>query len=237
MAQGPSLILVPVFNEAISIGRVLPKLCDVSGKLKADILVVDDGSTDGGLDGLKDSCIHVLRHETNQGYGGALISGFRFASQNGYAKLITLDCDEQHQPEYIQPFLEQIGDLDVLSGSRYLPDSKRFGVRPAPDRVEINQFITQRINSLTGFRLSDSFCGMKAYRVAALENIALREQGYAMPLEFWLRASAAGLKVGELAVPLIYQARKRSFGEKLDDPSIRLKYYDKVMTETLADLK
>lgn len=232
-----SIILVPVFNEAESIGRVLPKLCDVAGEIGSDILVIDDGSTDGGLDGLEDSCIRVLRHETNEGYGEALISGFRFALQNGYAKLVTLDCDEQHQPEYIQTFLEQIGDLDVLSGSRYLPDSKRLGVSPAPDRVKINQFITQRINDLTGFNLSDSFCGMKAYRVAALEKLALREKGYAMPLEFWLRASAAGLKVGELAVPLIYQARKRSFGEKLDDPSIRLKYYDKVITETLADLE
>src|SRR5207302_8922801 len=73
--------------------------------------------------------------------------------------------------------------------------------------------------------LTDAFCGFKCYRAEALRRLNINEPGYAMPLEVWVQAAAAGLKIIELPVPLIYLDEKRSFGGVLDDGQTRLEYY------------
>jgi dolichol-phosphate mannosyltransferase len=90
------------------------------------------------------------------------------------------------------------------------------------------------LNASLGFHLTDTFCGFKGYRVAALRRIVVEEPGYAMPLEFWVRAAHAGLRVEELPVPLIYLDEKRSFGGALDDAGKRLAYYHQIIDRTLA---
>jgi dolichol-phosphate mannosyltransferase len=78
-------------------------------------------------------------------------------------------------------------------------------------------------------QLTDAFCGFKAYRVESLQKLDLTEQGYAMPLELWVQAAHAGLKIVEVAVPLIYLDEKRSFGGSLDDAERRLAHYREVI--------
>ena len=87
-----------------------------------------------------------------------------------------------------------------------------------------------------GFELSDAFCGFKAYRVEALKKLNITEFGYAMPLELWVQAACNKLKVVEVAVPRIYLDESRSFGDQLDDPETRLKYYYEVMNKAFAAL-
>src|SRR4029079_9591744 len=93
---------------------------------------------------------------------------------------------------------------------------------PPDDRRRINQQITSEINRCLGLKLTDAFCGFKAYRVPALTKLHLTEDGYAMPWELWVQAAHAGLKIIELPVPLIYLDEKRSFGGDLDDATTRL---------------
>ena len=88
-----------------------------------DVLVVDDGSTDDTPQILaRRSDVKVIRHGTNMGYGRSLIDAFAYADDNGYDWVITMDCDEQHEPERIPDFVRAIEQdrHDVISGSRYL---------------------------------------------------------------------------------------------------------------------
>lgn len=231
------LVVVPVYNEAPSIEKVLSQT--LAAAPAADVLVVDDGSNDESPDILARFAeverLHVLRHPMNMGYGVALMDGFTYAREHGYERLVTIDCDEQHDPGLIPEFLELATDWDVVSGSRYMTtDQPRLGHVP-PDRRRINRLITERINELTGYELTDAFCGFKAYRVSALGRLRLSEPGYAFPLQFWMQAARAGLTVIERPVPLIYvPSFERRFGGGLDDGEKRLAYYMEVIEREVA---
>lgn len=228
------LIVIPVYNEAPSIEYVLRRTAEAAPGI--DILVIDDGSTDESpqLLSARDD-IRMLRHETNLGYGAALMAGFAYAREQGYERVVTMDCDEQHEPALIPEFLQLARRWDVVSGSRYMEGERpQLGEVPE-DRRRINKMITDRINELTGYQLTDGFCGFKAYRVTALEGLELTETGYAFPLQFWLQAAAAKLTVTERPVPLIYvPSFERRFGGGLDDSERRLAYYNEVIEKEVA---
>jgi hypothetical protein len=122
---------------------------------------------------------------------------------------------------------------DIVSGSRYL---KVFDgdSRPPESRRRINETITTEINARLGFSLTDAFCGFKDYTRRALSTLHVTELGYAMPLEVWVQASVAGLRVVELPVPLLYLDLARSFGGALDDAETRLAYYRGVLDRAEA---
>jgi dolichol-phosphate mannosyltransferase len=197
--------------------------------------VVDDGSTDGTRELLaREPDIQLLTHEKNRGYGAALKSAFEYAVGNRYDVLVTIDCDGQHEPQRIPRFvIAAYKGWDIVSGSRYLRQYQGDGAPPA-DRRRINQQITAELNQRLGLSLTDAFCGFKAYRVEALKLLKLTEPGYAMPLELWVQAAKAGLKIRELPVPLIYLDLTRSFGGALDDADTRLKYYCQVLRRSMA---
>lgn len=221
-----SLLILPVFNEENHIEEVLAQ---VRLKTTIDILVVDDGSTDKTLEILQQAKLSLLiRHQTNLGYGQALIDGFDFAVKNDYQEIVTMDCDFQHEPDYIPVFLKEIKDFDIVSGSRYLHNSPRVD-SPPEDRLEVNRLITQLIHQQTGYHLTDSFCGFKGYKVEAIKRLNLTEPGYGMPLQLWIQASRAGLRVKEIAVPLIYHPWHRDFKGCFRLKEERLAYYLEVI--------
>ena len=227
-------VLLPVYNEAPTVIAVIDAVRD---QFDGEIIVIDDGSTDGTPVVLaRRSDITVLHLDANHGYGAALRVGFRVASHLGVGRLVTMDCDGQHEPAHIPQFLAALDDdVDIVSGSRYLPDSAAVGVIAPPERQALNHRITEQVNGVTGWALTDAFCGFKAYRVSALECIRLTESGYAMPLEMWAKAWKCGLRVRELSVERIYCDHDRTFGETLDDPEVRHAYYQDVWNRGLAE--
>ena len=229
------LTALPIFNEESHINAVLDEVRRYSDEL----LVVDDGSSDRTPELLATQTdLHIITHETNQGYGAALRSAFLFAVEQEYDVLVTVDCDGQHEPQLIPEIAAAVfppkGEpVDVVSGSRYL---KRFEGDSVPpeNRRAINRSITQLLNERLGLTLTDSFCGFKAYRVASLSRFDITELGYAMPLQFWVQAVSAGLRIVEFPVPLVYLEEERSFGGSLDDARRRMAYYREVLERELA---
>jgi dolichol-phosphate mannosyltransferase len=223
------LTTLPVFNEVNYVDGVLDEVLQYS----PDVLVVDDGSTDGTSDLLaRRSDVQVLNHEQNRGYGAALRSAFYFAQRRGYEALVTIDCDGQHQPQRIPDFVAALADADIVSGSRYLRQFEGDTL-PPEQRRRINVQITRELNERLGLKLTDAFCGFKAYRTSALRRLHITDTGYAMPLQVWVQAAKAGLKVVELPVPLIYLDLSRSFGGALDDGETRLAHYRDVIERSL----
>lgn len=218
------LIVMPLYNEEQTLRGVLRAVRRYAPE-GADVLVVDDGSTDRSAEILREfSWVRVLRHEENQGYGASLIDGFRYAIHNGYDVVVTLDCDEQHEPYLIPDLLRALDEVDIVSGSRYLPGSSR-GQEPPPDRLEINREVTDLLNALTGYALTDAFCGFKAYRLDGLRKMELDEPSYGMPLQVWIQAAHHGLRVREIPIGRIYKNPERRFWGGLDDPAVRRAYY------------
>lgn len=220
-----SLTALPVYNEVRHVTAVLDEVVRNAG----DVLVVDDGSTDGTRELLAQRRdVAVLSHPRNRGYGAALRTAFDYAIAHDYDVLATIDCDGQHEPQRIGQLVAACRDADIVSGSRYLGAEVPAGVAPA-DRRRINLQITDELNCRLGLKLSDAFCGFKAYRVSALRKLRLTDDGYAMPLELWVQAAFRRLTIVEIPVPLIYLDEKRSFGGALDDSQKRLAYYHSVI--------
>jgi len=227
------LTALPVYNEAAHVTAVL----DEVAKHAADVLVVDDGSTDGTRELLAQRAdVSVLLHPENRGYGAALRSAFDYAIHHRYDVVVTIDCDGQHEPQRISQLVHASSNADIVSGSRYLESRQSVDQVPA-DRLQINRTITSELNDLLGLELTDAFCGFKAYRTQALAQLSLEEVGYAMPLELWVQAAAQGLKIVEVPVPLIYLEEERSFGGALDAADERLAYYRDVVQRAVGRSK
>jgi dolichol-phosphate mannosyltransferase len=256
------LIAVPVFNEEKYVNPVLREIrkyaraSALAHTVETRVLVVDDGSTDNTPALLADLAdknhIDLLTHPENRGYGQSLIDAFAFASDHGYDWVITMDCDEQHEPCRIPLFVREClkDDADIISGSRYLwPESAGEGAPPR-DRRNINRLITDLLNSSLHLRvvdapitptgagaLTDSFCGFKAHRVSAMQRMNLAIPGYAFPMQFWVQADALRLRIREIPVKLIYKDATRHFGGMLDDPSARLQHYLETLTTELKAIR
>ena len=225
------LIAIPVYNEE----RYLPRVLAAVRRFSPDILVINDGSTDSTGALLRQNAdVQVITHPENRGYGQSLIDAFKFAACRNFDWVITVDCDEQHEPARIPDFVREAerGDADVISGSRYLATNGADDPPPL-ERRRINRIVNELLDQVLGLNLTDSFCGFKAHRVAAMRRLRLDEPGYAFPLQFWVQCVRAGLRIRELAVPRIYRDYNREFGGTLDDPSARLQHYLEVFVREL----
>lgn len=225
-----TLVAIPVFNEQKHIPTVLASVL----AFHKDVVVIDDGSTDQTPFLLPYHPVDIIRHTRNRGYGSSLADAFRYAAAEKFDWLITMDCDEQHEPSAIPSFIAaaQEDTHDIISGSRYLTPTSGQD-RPPPERRAINATMTAELNcrlgSALGTLMTDSFCGYKAYRVSALKKLRPTVKGYAFPMQFWVQAAAARLRTRELPVRLIYNDLNRTFGATLDDPQVRLAHYRKVL--------
>ena len=227
-----TLIALPAYNEKKDIGFIISQI----KKYDLDILVIDDGSTDGTQDELSNiKNINTIVHEKNLGYGQTIIDAFEYGTSNGYDSIITMDCDGQHIPDEVQIFLAQISNYDIVSGSRYLVKTNKLDPQIPPDRYAINMEITRILNETTTLELTDSFCGFKAYKTDAIKEMKLTEKGYGMPLQLWMQAWRLGLSVKEIPVELIYIDADKRFNGNLDNPTIRLNYYKEIINREMSE--
>ena len=221
-----TLVAIPVYNEEKYITRVVAHVLDYADH----VLVIDDGSTDKTPVLLPRFPVEVIRHSANRGYGRSLRDAFTYAACHGYDWVITMDCDEQHEPAAIPEFVEAAAQnrWDLVSGSRY-KCTMDADTAPPPERRAINEEITRELNDRLDLSLTDAFCGFKAHRVSALRRLCLSEDGYAFPMQLWVQAVAQGFRITEIPVKLIYKDLTRNFGGLLDDAAHRLAHYRKAL--------
>lgn len=226
-----TLIAIPVYNEQKYVAKVIERVAEHAD----NILAIDDGSTDYTPMLLAMQPVDVIRNRTNRGYGTALRMAFRWAQMYQYDWVITMDCDEQHEPESLPDFIRAIerDDADVINGSRYICP-ELCGDPPPAERRKINQTVTDWVNRGLGYHITDAFCGFRAYRVSALDKLDLDVDGYAIPLQQWVQFAAHGLRVKEVPIKLIYNDPHRTFGGVLDDADKRLAHYREVFDAELA---
>jgi dolichol-phosphate mannosyltransferase len=233
-----TIIICPVFNECSTLETFINRLCRST---VADILFVDDGSTDESTEIIRGNMermgreVHLLCHPTRRGYGAALISGFQAALQHGFGRIITLDTDLQHRPEDLHSFEKALESHEVVLGNRYSEACRISGVPRS--RYLINRYISEMLRRDFSVCFSDPFCGFRGYRISFLRRINLSEQSYGICLEILLEVIRTGTDYGEIPVDMIYLDDTRNFMDGLDDPLKRLDYYRGIIRRNMRKIE
>ena len=134
MKRKEILVILPAFNEAACIGDFLDKLTKAKIQDFADVLVVNDGSTDDTSLIVKAKGYGIITHVYNLGYGCALQTGYKYAVRNEYRYVVQLDSDGQHDVENIRNIVDALKDeethADIVIGSRFFAESRSFYISP-----------------------------------------------------------------------------------------------------------
>lgn len=154
------LVLIPAFNEAAKIAAVIGHVG--TALPTADILVVDDGSVDNTAMIARETGAFVVSHSFNMGYGVAIQTGYKFAMDHGYAFLVQIDGDGQHDPGCIPGLLAPLlsGETDFVLGSRFL-DAQSY--EPSLFRRLGMGFFRGFVRLVTGLKITDCTSGFQAF--------------------------------------------------------------------------
>ena len=208
-------VIIPVFNEAATIGRVLKMVLDRSEV--NELVAVDDGSSDGTWEELQrlvaanPERVKALRHERNRGKGAALKTGF--AAATGDIVLVQdadLEYDPGDYPRLLEPVLR--GAADAVFGSRFIGGSSH--------RVLYfwhslgNRFLTLLSNMVTDLNLTDMECGYKVFRRDLLQKITIEEPRFGFEPEIVAKVARSGARIYEVSVA--YYGRTYAEGKKIN---------------------
>jgi glycosyltransferase involved in cell wall biosynthesis len=215
-AYSQTLVLIPAYNAAETVGRVIADIHGVSPDLAT--LVVDDGSEDATARVALEAGAVVLRHGENMGKGAALRTGFKEFLGRDEKAVITLDADGQHSPGEIPKLLEcWLKDkADIVIGTR-----KRDVRRMPILRIFTNTVSTWLVSLSAGRRIPDSQSGYRLLTRQVIDTIRTTSRGYGAESEILIKAAAGGLKIGSAPISTIYENEK-SYIHPLKQPLLFL---------------
>jgi len=202
-----SLVVIPTYNEAQSIGIILEGLKN----LDLDILVIDDGSPDGTADVVRAHDVEVIERSGKQGLGSAYRTGFSIGIQRGYTYLIQMDADGSHQIQDLEKMMEWIGAADLLIGSRWVQDGA------IANWSKFREYLSKSANAYANLLLSlgvkDTTSGFRIYTAELLQQMevaTIRSEGYCFQIEMTRRAISRGGSVSEIPITFIERAHGQS---------------------------
>lgn len=206
-----TLVIIPTYNEAENIGKLLADLW-LRYKSSVDLLVVDDASPDGTaaivqalqpvIEGL-----HLIVRAEKSGLGTAYLTGFSYALSSGYGAVIEMDADYSHDPAVIGRFLEGIEQSDLMIGSRYLNNTVNVVNWPI-SRLILSKLAAIYTRMITGMPVDDPTSGFACIRADMLRKLdlqAIHSQGYSFQIELKFRIWKHGGRIRE--IPIVFTDR------------------------------
>jgi len=206
---GAAVVVIPAYNEAENLPRVLAEMPEEVGGLRVQPIVIADGCTDVTEATARNLGATVIRRDLRRGSGAAVRLGYRAALEGGARVIVTLDADGQHDPgemeQLVKPLLAD--DMDMVQGSRILGD---FEVESKARKHGVRVF-AWLLTLLGGGRITDPSTGYRAMTATALKRLDLRQDQFYVS-ELILDASRKGMKVME--VPITIRARASGTSKK-----------------------
>jgi glycosyltransferase involved in cell wall biosynthesis len=202
-----TFVVIAAYNEEVCLEQVVNDVRD----RYPNVVVVDDGSTDGTYAAAKRSATFVLCHAINRGQGAALQTGIEFALLRGAQYVVTFDADGQHRPEDIEALLEPIvrGECEISLGSRFLGQATNM---PRSRRVTLRLAVlfTRLVNRA---RLTDAHNGLRAFSRKAAKQIQITLDRMAHASELIDLVVDSGLPYQEVPVQIRYTEHSLAKGQ------------------------
>jgi glycosyltransferase involved in cell wall biosynthesis len=215
MQKRDVLVLIPAWNEARRIGQVIHALPE-----GMQVLVVDDGSSDGTVGAARAAGAEVISHETNQGKGVALMTGFRWALNRTYPAVITMDADGQHDPLELTKFI----DTYTRAGADLIIGRRSTREMPFPRNLA-NAIGSWILSQVLCVKIFDNQSGYRLHSRAFLEKLVSRRTGFEFEVDVILQALEYGFPIAWVDIRTIYDTSITSHFHPLRDT---LKFFEVV---------
>lgn len=206
-----TLVIIPTYNEAGFIGKLMTDLVEQ----KLDILIVDDGSSDGTIEiaksiDSKNSQINFLLRNSKQGLGSAYRAGYAWAIEKGYERIIQMDADGSHQVSDLKSMLrysEENPEVELIIGSRWIADGA------IENWSKFREILSRTANRYTQLMLQlgvrDATAGFRIYKTALITRMKVNEvksEGYCFQIEMTRAAQSARALIAEF--PITFKERE-----------------------------
>jgi glycosyltransferase involved in cell wall biosynthesis len=196
-----AVALVAAYNEAATIADVVRGV----RPFVSEVIVVDDGSTDGTGEEARRAGAHVIAHEANHGKGHAVRTGLAYLLRGRPTHVVLLDGDMQHLPEETSRLLEAAreSDADVVIGERRFDRSRM----PA-SRYYTNRIGSRALSWFVGVPVGDTQCGFRIFRAEALRRMPLSATGYEIETEMLVKLRRMGGRIASAPVTAVYSGQR-----------------------------
>jgi polyprenyl-phospho-N-acetylgalactosaminyl synthase len=195
--NGDTYVVIAAYNEAAVIRGVVSEVAARG----YPVIVVDDGSRDQTFAHARVPGATVLRHAINLGQGAALQTGIDYALRRGARTIVTFDADGQHSVEDIPDLVAALATHDIALGSRFL--GKAIVGANRRRRILLRS-ATRLSNRLSGLRLTDAHCGLRAFHATAAPSLRITQDRMAHASELLRKIHKSGLSVVEVPVTITY---------------------------------
>jgi len=204
-----TLIIIPTFNEADNIGKLIEELFFLYPEIS--LLIVDDNSPDKTADIVrlyqdKYASLHLLERSEKEGLGPAYLDGFKWALKKPFQFFIQMDGDFSHAPKDVLRLIDALGEADLVIGSRYQDGGQTLNWPLSRKLIsKVGSFVMKRLTKLP---IQDATSGFKCFKRKALEKlneIVIQSKGYVFQCEVNYRLFKNGIKITE--VPIVFSQR------------------------------
>lgn len=208
MKKPKYLIIMPTFNEADNVQKIIPAIFDIVDN-NVDILIVDDNSPDGTSDIIANMQsiyprLELMTKTKDKGFAKAYISGFNYAIDNAYDYVIQMDADGSHQPKFLKELITASGGDKYVIGSRWVKGGSVVNWPFNRKLLSLGGNLYSRI--MLHSKVKDITGGFKIIPVSILQSMGINEikvKGYSFQIELMLRARKSGASIVEVPIEFI----------------------------------
>jgi glycosyltransferase involved in cell wall biosynthesis len=202
-------VIIPTYNESKAIAGLIGQI----NKLGLKVIIIDDGSKDNTAKIAQDCGALVLRNPLNTGKGASLIKGYKYAIDQGFDAVISMDGDGQHSCDDIQAFISKAesSDCGIIVGNRMATTEEM-----PPLRITTNRFMSWLISTITGQRIPDTQCGFRLMKKEVLQRMDLLTSKYETESEILIKSARLGFKIDSIPVRTIYSGQKSQINPFVD---------------------